>query len=103
MYFPVPGLAMIVSWLVAVWNTIRGGGDTLPRMSNIYQERIGICSENLVACDRVLVNLGLVFHRCNQVSTSKDPDDYSTLYHCRNAASHRFAKRFVQGSQKYFA
>ena len=64
-YFPLPPLARIVPWLVAAWNTIKGGGDTLTRMSDICQERIGIRSENLVACARVFVNLGLLFHRCN--------------------------------------
>ena len=66
-YFPLPPLARIIPWLVAVWNTIKGGGDTLTMMSDICQEQIDICSENLVACARVIVNLRLVFHRCNQM------------------------------------
>ena len=92
-YFPLPPLARIVPWLVAVWNTTKGGGDTLTRMSDICQEQIGIGSENLVACARVLVNLGLVFPRCNQMCTSRDPDEYPTLHHLRNAAKQRFATK----------
>ena len=46
-----------------------------------------------MTCARVLVNLGLVFHRCKQMCTSRDPDKYPTLHHLRNAASHRFATK----------
>ena len=49
-----------------------------------------ICSENLVACARVLVNLRLFFHRCNQMCTSRNPDESPTLYHCKTVATHRF-------------
>ena len=46
-----------------------------------------------MACARVLVNLGLVFHSCNQMCTSRDPDEYPTLHHLRNANKQRVATK----------
>ena len=65
LHFPIPPLARFLPLTVAVWNTLKGGGDTLTRLSDICQERMGVRSENLVACTRIFLNAGLVFHRCN--------------------------------------
>ena len=47
---------------VAMWNNFKGGGDNLTKLAAICQERIGVCLDNLVACTRILLNIGLVFH-----------------------------------------
>ena len=91
--YPLPPLARIIPLTVATWNTLKGGGDTLTRLTDICQERIGVRSENLVACTRLLLNVGLVFHRCNQMCTSKDPSEYPTLLHSRCAANKRFSAK----------
>ena len=57
-------------------------------------------SDNLVACTRILLNIGLVFHRCNQMCTSMDPSSYPTLLHIRNVANQRF---FSKDSLKVFS
>mmetsp|Transcript_30638 Transcript_30638/g.64831 ORF Transcript_30638/g.64831 Transcript_30638/m.64831 type:complete len:282 (-) Transcript_30638:108-953(-) len=36
-----------------------------------------------------MLNIGVVFHRCLQMITSDEPTKYPTLFHWRNAASHR--------------
>ena len=61
-YFPLPPLARIIPLTVAVWNSLKGGGDTLTKLVDICQERIGIRSEVLAASSRILLNAGLVFH-----------------------------------------
>ena len=50
-------------------------------------------SDNLVAYTRILLNVGLVFHRCNQMCTFWDPSFYPTLLHSRNAANQRFSSK----------
>ena len=37
-YFPLPRLARTIPWLVAAWNTIKGDGNTLTKISGICQE-----------------------------------------------------------------
>ena len=89
MEYPLPPIARIVPLVVAIWNTLKGGGDTITKLDDICQERLGIRTESNVATARDLLNLGVVFHRCNQMISSKDPEEYPTLYHWRDAASHR--------------
>jgi len=92
-HYPLPPIARIIPLIVSIWNSVKGGGDTLTRLDNNCQERLGIRTMVTIASSRILLNLGLVFHRCIQMVSSKDPDYYPTLYHCRNAASKRFTTK----------
>ena len=92
-HFPLPPLAHIIPLLVSFWNVLKGGGDTITKLDDICQERIGIRSEVLVASARTLLNIGVVFHRCIQICSSKRLSEYPTLYHYRNAASKRFTMK----------
>ena len=65
LHFPIPPLAGTLPLKVAMWNNLKDGGDNLTKLADICQERIGVRSENLVACTRILLNIGLVFHCCN--------------------------------------
>ena len=91
--FPLPPIARAAPLTVAKWNTIKGGGDTLTKMADFCQERIGIRSDVLIACSRFLLNAGLVFHRCNQMCSAKDPEEYPTLYHICHANNQRFSSK----------
>ena len=87
LYFPIPPLAGMLPLKVATWNNLKGGGDNLTKLADICQEEIGVRSDNLVACTSILLNIGLVFHRCNQMCTLMDPSSYPTRLHIRNAAN----------------
>ena len=40
--YPLPPVARIVPLVVSRWNTLKGGGDTITKLDDICQERIGI-------------------------------------------------------------
>ena len=41
-HFPLPPLAQIIPLLVSYWNVLKDGGDTITKLDDICQERIGI-------------------------------------------------------------
>ena len=93
LHFPIPPLAGTLPLKVAMWNNLKDGGDNLTKLADICQEKNGVRSDNLVACTGILLNIGLVFHRCNQMCTFWDPSFYPTLLHSRNAANQRFSSK----------
>ena len=87
---PIPKTARIVPFNVAAWNSLKGGSDTITKLIEICREKIGVRTENNVACARLLLYYAVTFHRCYQIlSSAEDLNVYGTLYHWRNAASHR--------------
>ena len=78
---PLPPIAWIVPLVVAIWNTLKAHGDTITKLDDISQERIGVRTENNVATAWDMLHLGVVFHCVHQMISSKDPDEYPTLYH----------------------
>jgi len=87
---PIPKTARIVPFNVAAWNTLKGGSDTITKLIELCQEKIGVRTENNVASAHLLLYFGVVFHRLYQiVSSSENFDDYGTIYHWCNAASHQ--------------
>ena len=68
---------------------MKGSGDTITKLDDICQERIGIRIGVTVAFSRIMMNIEVVFHQCPQMIISDDPPKYPTLYPWRNAASHR--------------
>ena len=72
--FPLPPIAHFIHFIISIWNTVRGGGDIIPKLDDICQEHIGIRSEVTVATARIMLKNGVVFHRCLQMITSDDSD-----------------------------
>jgi hypothetical protein len=90
MKLPIPQTARIIPFNTSCWNVEKGGSDTITKLIELCQERIGIRSENNVALARLLLYHGVVYHRLNQIlSSEKNLEQYGTLYHWRNASSHR--------------
>ena len=87
--FPLPPVARIVPLIISVRNSVKGGSDTTTKLDDICQERIGIRTEVTVVTSQIMLNMAIVFHRCIQMTASDDPEEYPTLYHWQNAASHR--------------
>jgi len=66
------------------------GGDTTTKLLDDCQERLGKRSEVLVSSARVLLQLGVQFHRlCHIVTNKKTVEEFDSLNHYRNAASKR--------------
>ncbi len=79
------------SFSVAKWNTLKGGGDAITKLIDSCRECIGIRGDCTVACARVIMYFAVVFHRFNGIlSAAKSLDEYATIAHYRNAASHRY-------------
>lgn len=71
---------------------MKGGGDTITKLDELNQDKLGIRSKSTVASAWILMNFAVVYHRFLQMlSTKKNLHDYPTLYHYRNAANHRFS------------
>ena len=89
-YFPIPKTARMVPIVVAIWNAMKGGVDAATQNLERCQEKVGVRSENNTVCARILLYHALVFHRIYQaISATKEIDDYPTIHHFRNTASHR--------------
>ena len=87
---PLPKTARIVPFNVAAWNVLKGGSDTITKLIEICQEKVGIRTENNIATARILLYFGVTFHRLYHIfSADMEPDDYGTIYHWSNVASHR--------------
>lgn len=88
---PLPPIARIVPLVVAYWNALKGGGDTITKLLDDCQERIGKRTDVTVTCARLLLQLGIHCHRLFQIVTNTKPaEEFDTLNHFRNAASKRF-------------
>ena len=68
---PLPEIARILPLTTSTWNTLTDGGDTLTYdWLTSAKERISVRSEVNIAVFCILLNIGLIFHHCNQMSTS---------------------------------
>ena len=47
------------------WDAIKGGGNTITKLIDNVQERVGIQTDNNIASARLLVYFGVAFHRGN--------------------------------------
>ena len=83
--FPLPEIARIVVLSVPLWNALKSGGDSLTKLLDNHQERVGIRSVNNMAC-------AITFHSVNQWWNAKeDLEFYPTLAHVRHANNERAA------------
>ena len=75
-----------------MWDSLKGGGDTITKLIDNVQERLGIRSDNTTATARLLMYFAVAFHRGNQWCHAKeDLTFYPTLAHARNANTKRAA------------
>jgi hypothetical protein len=70
---PLPMIARMLPYTHAGWNTLKGGGDTFTKkfakMDDDCQERVAIRSVTTLVCTRIILNIGLVTHRCLQMDS----------------------------------
>jgi len=69
---PLPPTARISPVSVLLWDDFKGGGDTITKLLDNCQERIGIGTENNVASARLLKYDGVLMHRFNQWGYAKE-------------------------------
>ena len=58
---------------------MKGGGDTITKLDDICQEQIGFRTEVTVSSTQIMLNIAVVFFRCNQMITYDDPLKYHIL------------------------
>jgi hypothetical protein len=87
---PLPKCDRILPYQHAFWNVVKGGSDTITKLIDFVEEKIGIRSPSTCVTARFLLLNAVAFHRCYQIVTAKsDLDSYPSLYHFRQAASKR--------------
>ena len=78
--YPLPPTVTINPLSIAMWDSLKGGGDTITKLIDNVQERIGIRSDNTTATARLLMYFAIAFHRGNQWCGAKeDLTFYPTL------------------------
>jgi len=89
---PLPPTVTINPLTHTIWNSFKGGGDTITKLIDNVQERLGIRSDSNAASARLLVYFAIAFHRGNQWCHAKeDLTFYPTLAHARHANNERAA------------
>jgi len=88
----------ILTWQHSIWHA--GRVTILPnwwRMTTLIPKNIclQVILTMLVANPRTLLNIGLVFHWCNQMCNSKRLTEYAALFHYQNAANQRFITKHL--------
>jgi len=88
---PLPPLTKMIPLLYSVWNSMKGGSDTITKMiwSANYSPPCHTPQANGIA--RMFLLLFIQCHRANQVATSKQSMPYKSLLHFRNANNKRFS------------
>jgi hypothetical protein len=88
--FPIPMVAHFVPGVVANWNGLKGGGDTLTKQIDNQHERLGVRSENTTACGRLFLYAALHYSRICQWGHAKtNLDFYPSAAHARGANNTR--------------
>jgi hypothetical protein len=89
---PLPPVARIIPYALAMWNCFKGGSDTLTKLlwNADYDPPTREVQAHAVA--RLLLLATTVVHRLNHIATAKpDLNFYHSLRHYRNAANKRFS------------
>lgn len=90
--YPLPPTMTINPLSIAMWDSLKGGGDKITKLIDNVQERIGIRSDNTTATARLLMYFAIAFHRGNQWCHAKeDLSFYPTIAHARHANNERAA------------
>jgi hypothetical protein len=93
--FPLPALARIVPMVISLWNSLKGGGDSITKLLDGCKEKIGMRTECIMASARLILYFAVMFHRLHQWCNAKnDLNFYYSAEHARDANNKRstFAK-----------
>jgi hypothetical protein len=89
---PLPPIARIIPYALSMWNSFKGGSDTLTKLlwNADYDPPTKEIQGHVVA--RMLLLATTVLHRLNHIATAKpDLKFYNSLRHYRNAANQRYS------------
>jgi len=87
---PIPRLARIIPFIMSMWNAEKGVSDTISKFiwMNIHDPPCDTVQGHAIS--RMFLILAVMIHRLSHFFTSKeDLNEYPSLSHFRNAASHR--------------
>jgi len=59
--------------VVSYWNSLKGGGDTATKLLDDCQDRVSKRTDTLVSCARLLLQMGIQFHRLHHIVTNSKP------------------------------
>ena len=88
---PFPPLRRIIPIYCAHWNQVKGGSDTTTKLmdtNRLFPPRLHTNAQTMTV-SRIMSIFLVLCHRLNQVFTAHKNLTYPSLYHYRNAASHR--------------
>jgi hypothetical protein len=104
MTLPIPPVSRIIPLVLAVWNAMKGGSDTITKLLDSISLVIPIESPCTIVDARLFLLFGVAAFRLEQIVSSKASiiNNYGgTLWQYRNAASHRFSyKSFMKALGK---
>lgn len=89
--FPLPALARIVPMVISLWNSLKGGGDSITKLLDGCKEKIGMRTECItMASARLILYFAVMFHRLHQWCNAKnDLNFYYSAEHARDANNKR--------------
>jgi hypothetical protein len=89
--FPLPRCARLIPFQHSFWNCTKPGSDTLTKLLDFMEEKLGIRTPGTCASSRMILMLVLCQHRLVQmVGAKEDLDTYVSLHHYRDAARKRY-------------
>ena len=87
---PIPSFHRLIPAIYAFWNAVKGGSDTTTKLMDDCILFMPHKNCETVASSRLLMLLFVLNHRLFQLfSSNEDPNEYSSLYHYRKAATKR--------------
>lgn len=87
---PFPSLTRLIPAIYAFWNAVKGGSDTTTKLMDKCAMFIPHTNCETVASTRCIMLLFVTCHRLFQlIGSNIDLNQYSSLYHYRNASSKR--------------
>ena len=93
---PFPSFKRFIPGIYAYWNSVKGGSDTTTKLMDDCVLRVprNHLNSETAAIARLIMLLLATFHRLLQVINANPENDYPSLAHYRNAASHRTSFHF---------
>lgn len=89
--FPLPKCDKVIPYQHAFWNTVKGGSDTITKLIDFAEEKLGVRTPSTCSTARLMLLMAVAYQRVLQIMTaSGDLEIYGTLRHFRKAASNRF-------------
>ena len=88
---PLPPCSHLIPFVHSLWNSAKGGSDTITKLLWNCQACLTINNPQTVTTARMLLLFAVLVHRLHQVGTSSDFEKYCSLEHFRNAANARLS------------